>query len=161
MDFIIKSAERTKNQMAVVLALINGMTLIVGNGIVDKILKADDITFDFFRPLCAAGGYLLQVEGKMVEHKAGDAYGEDSEYKVSGYHIESAEDVYPSIQQSDKYFDLKVKIPKHVHCTATLAESIGGTVTRVTPPVQTDDLPEPTVEEVVDTTTGEVTEEQV
>lgn len=122
MKFNILNAERTQNLMAVALTLANGTNVIVGNKIVDKLLEADGIDFSFFRAICAANGYALSFEGSMVQHKAGDNYGEGAEYRSDGYHIQSPEDSYPEIIPTANYFALKVQLPNHVQAV-TLNET--------------------------------------
>ena len=110
MNLKIKSAETTSSDMAVSLTLQNDKKVMVGNGIVNKLLKADSLDFSMFRALCSAGGYALSFDGALASHEAGDAYGDGQEYRTKGHHIEADEDVYPEVVQTSKYFSLKVQM---------------------------------------------------
>ena len=169
MKFNISKAERTRKLTAVALTLVNGMNVIVGNKIIDKVLEADGLNFSFFRAICAAGGYALSFEGSMVQHKAGDNYGDGAEYLSDGYHINSPEDSYPEIVPTPVYFTLKIQLPEYVK-----ADSLSGNTAVVakTMPNQgakafgddvgqeqgNDESKEEVKEEAVDVKTGEITE---
>ena len=148
MRLTIKNAEQTNSEQSVNLELSNGASLIVGNGVVNKRLKADGIPPDYFIALASAGGYAVAFDGRLVPHNKGETYGEDGmEYRSDGFHIVAEEDVFPSIVQTPKFFELKVQLPTNLK-TQLLGEFEEELKTQA---------PEPTVE--TETAEPEVTTE--
>lgn len=137
MKYLISDVDPLDSGNSVLLTLINGEEVIVGNKVVNKLLRKFRLNSGSMAMSCSQRAWLLDTtkDGTLVEHAIGDTYNDKDgnpvgEYTSAGYHVEfskEAKSKMPVIRMAEVSRD----VAEFVNSLSGKFEPIGNDVAEV------------------------------